>query len=252
MRKGAAGFTLVEVTIILLVLVVLGAILLPVIGNFIIKAKIVRVREDCGALGVTLQMMLLDIGEACFWQVGHGDSLDDPPSRCAANRVNLLVGDGDIPGLATGSLGGEVMNQNWTRAVNFADVDLLENHIVANRPGGKASNRYRSPADIMMPPLTQGNEGGMDFANPSSSGFNAEFAWRGAYMTGPIEADPWGNRYMVNVQFLDFSPLNYMHRAFDVFILSAGANEYTETPFAQDGAITGGDDFIYVISGGAY
>lgn len=250
MRKGVAGFTLVEVTIILLVLVILGAIMLPVIGNFVVKAKIVRVREDIGALGAVIQLMLNDIGEACFYQVGHGDSIASPPDRCSSNRVNLLVGDGDIPNLG-GGMDGDSMNNMWKQPVNFSTVDFLENHIVANRPGNNASNRYRTPADIMMPPLSHG-ESGIDFARRSSSGFNAEFAWRGAYMSGPIEADPWGSRYMVNVQFLDPSPEYTLHRSFDVFVLSAGSDELTETAFAQDGAICGGDDFIYILSGGAY
>ena len=45
MRKGEKGFTLVEVTIILLVLVILGAILLPMAERFIDLARLARVRE---------------------------------------------------------------------------------------------------------------------------------------------------------------------------------------------------------------
>ncbi len=44
------GFTLVEVTIILMVLKILRTILLPQIGNFNRLARFVRVKEDLGAI----------------------------------------------------------------------------------------------------------------------------------------------------------------------------------------------------------
>jgi hypothetical protein len=192
--------------------------------------------------------MLSDIGEQYFLRVGHGEDFDDPPTHCESNRVDLLVGDGDIPALAR-SRGSD--SEMWTEPVNFNDVDYLENHLVTNRPGGNANNRYRTPIDILMPPLAQGNEYGIDFARHSSSGLNSEFSWRGPYMTPPIEADPWGNRYMVNVQFLDPQPHNVRHATYDVFVPSAGPNELVETAYGQDGAVNGGDDLIYIISGNA-
>jgi len=44
------GFTLVEVTIILLVLVILSGIMLPQLGNFNRLARYVKVKEDLGTL----------------------------------------------------------------------------------------------------------------------------------------------------------------------------------------------------------
>jgi type II secretory pathway pseudopilin PulG len=236
-RNKQTGFTLVEVTIILLVLVVLAAILLPTVQTYINKARIVRCREDVGVIGASVAQFLLDIGEGCFLIKGNGggNNVTFPPSRRSDNRVNLLVGDGDIPDLGAG---GDAI---WLAAVNHKTVDFLERHLVTNNPGGKFENRYRTPGDMVQ----DSSSGYNIFARNSYSGFNAEFAWRGAYMTAPVEPDPWGNRYAVNVMFFMPESIN------DVAVLSAGPDKAVSTAFAWDGLAPGGDDIIYVISGNA-
>ena len=62
------GFTLVEVTIILLVLVILSAIMLPQMGNFNRLARFVKVKEDLGAICSVLKVMLDDVGESAFYE----------------------------------------------------------------------------------------------------------------------------------------------------------------------------------------
>jgi hypothetical protein len=90
-----------------------------------------------------------------------------------------------------------------------------------------------------------------NFDPDSGSQFNADFGWRGAYLPGPIGADPWGNRYAVNVEFLakalGAGPSGNVN---DVFVVSAGQDGTIDTRFDTDGVTTGGDDLIYVISGG--
>jgi hypothetical protein len=87
-------------------------------------------------------------------------------------------------------------------------------------------------------------------------------------MTGPVDPDPWGNRYAVNVAFLDPSPTAVLggitatlavgsaigvldYPRMDVFVLSAGPDEEIDTKSAQDGVVPGDDDFVYVVSGNA-
>ena len=60
--EAQRGFTLVEVSIILLVLVILAAILLPNLGDFNRAARYARVKEDVGALCVALAKMLDWVG----------------------------------------------------------------------------------------------------------------------------------------------------------------------------------------------
>jgi len=121
----------------------------------------------------------------------------------------MLVSDGDIPALSP------VASPQWDDLVNPAaaqPVDFLERHLVTNTPGGTGA--YPT--------------GG---ASP----------WRGAYLNAPIDPDPWGNRYMVNVLHLRTTTSN------DVFVLSAGPDEETDSLFSIDGARPGDDDVISVI-----
>jgi prepilin-type N-terminal cleavage/methylation domain-containing protein len=54
-----------------------------------------------------------------------------------------------------------------------------------------------------------------------------EFAWRGPYLAEAPE-DPWGNRFIVNVQWLQPGASPNV-----VWVLSAGPNKTIETTFAQ-------------------
>ena len=66
-REG--GFTLVEVTIILLVLVILSTIMLPQLGNFNRLARRVKVSEDVGGevdIGHVIDVVLVDSSGADY------------------------------------------------------------------------------------------------------------------------------------------------------------------------------------------
>jgi hypothetical protein len=204
---------------------------------------------------------ITDNGEHQFLINASNGSSSEPPTRADGNRVNLLVGDGDIPTLVA-TLATETF---WTLALNGTTVDTLSNHLIENGPQETPGNRYRNPSDITVVGAGGNN---IDFARDESSGMNAPFAWRGAYLTGPVDPDPWGNRYAVNVAFLDPAPsaviggitatlpdgsslgvLDYPRM--DVFVLSAGPDEEIDTRSAQDGAVPGDDDFIHVVSSNA-
>ena len=70
MKKAVSpqrGFTLLEVSVVLLVLALLGGILLPQIGGFNRLARNIKLSEDLGVLCTSLKMMLDDIGESSFY-----------------------------------------------------------------------------------------------------------------------------------------------------------------------------------------
>ncbi len=69
--------------------------------------------------------------------------------------------------------------------------------------------------------------------------------WRGPYIE-KVLADPWGKKYMVNVQYLQ--PGN-VGGANPVFVFSAGPDMNVDTAFTQTGpSITvGGDDIVFRI-----
>ena len=125
------------------------------------------------------------------------------------DTIEMLVSDGDIPFTAIGAT-------NWDDVVTCCaaavDVDFLERHLVTNAlPAGAYTTGGATP-------------------------------WRGAYISAPVDPDPWGNRYAVNVEYLRTAPTSN-----DVFVLSAGPDEEINTAFAVNGAVPGEDDIIAVI-----
>lgn len=76
----------------------------------------------------------------------------------------------------------------------------------------------------------------------------AQFGWNGPYFSSQLTADPWGNRYAVNVALVDLSPGAATaggQAKMAVWVLSAGPNGIIETPFAQSiltAVRPGGDD----------
>jgi prepilin-type N-terminal cleavage/methylation domain-containing protein len=104
--------------------------------------------------------------------------------------LERLVSVGDVPGVS-----GAPGTADWITASNTDDLD---DHLKSNRL-----------ADASTYPVT------------------GEFAWRGPYLI-EASADPWGNRYIVNVRWVQpgASPNA-------VWVLSAGPNRIIETTFAQ-------------------
>ena len=115
------------------------------------------------------------------------------------NVVDMLVGPGEVPALPEEEAG---QAERWTTG----SIDALRNHIVNNAPGYGL----------------KGAGGGL--------------GWNGPYVAADPPTDPWGNRYMANVVFLEegegaVSADGQPKRA--VFVLSAGADGVIQTPFEQ-------------------
>jgi hypothetical protein len=126
-------------------------------------------------------------------------------------EVQLLVSDGDIPPDVSGT-----GSASWQLPVNNTTglADFLERHLVTNNPRGNAANAY---------------------APPGGSG-----TWRGAYLTSPIDPDPWGNRYAVNTEFLTGGNE-------DVVVFSAGPDEQIDTLYSGNGLTAGDDDLLVLV-----
>jgi hypothetical protein len=245
---GERGLSLVEVTIMLLVLMLLTGVLAPSIMDFVRDAQWVKAKEDCEAIGVSVVRLARDIGP-CLKFNGTG-------ACTKANRVDLLYSDGpdvtanDLSGNATAPYSGgglTATDLNWDR--DDARGDSMHNQFVDNGTGPA----YRTPAE-----LRADTSGGPGFG----------LGWRGAYLSPPIGPDPWGHRYLVNTSFLAIAvdagsiqatmtannPVTPAGRrgSHDTFCISPGPNGHYETAFggnATGGVTRGGDDFIFVISG---
>jgi len=134
---------------------------------------------------------------------GNGFSIfTSTGTQLAADQVEFLYGDGDIPEAGSSA--------SW-RTTTANDVnDFLEEHLVVN-----------------------------SFTGPFAYSTIASPIWRGAYLHGPVNPDPWGNRYAVNVVYLGAS-VN------DVVVLSAGPDEAVDTPDTGN-PLTAADDDIAVL-----
>jgi type II secretory pathway pseudopilin PulG len=261
MQRRKGGWSLIELTIILIVLSILSAILLPVVDRYVRNAKVVRAREDVSALGSAVWMFIEDTANSYFLKNGtpdpkkgasrklHGGSAPDQSDH---NAVGMLVGDGDVPEL------GKDGDSDWIRPTDFATVDFAEYHLVTNNPGNVHGHAYSTPTDLGKGP--DGYPGDPMFARDESGGFNSEFAWRGPYITVPIDPDPWGNRYATNVKFLNPQADSVNENAAlgddygngyeeDVVVLSAGPDEEIDTDYNVDGLTPGDDDILVTISG---
>lgn len=199
--RSVQGVTLVEATIVLLVSAILIGVAAPVTSRSLDSARLTRATEDAKAIRTAVHNLVTDCCAGGF----------DPftaTGLAGGATIHLAVSDGDIPYL------GEAADLRWDDIVNPAaavPVDFLERHLVTNTPGGTGAYVTGSPG------------------------------WRGAYIGGPIDPDPWGNRYAVNTLYLKSTTAN------DVFVISAGPDEIIDSAFAMNGAYPEGDDVMAVV-----
>jgi hypothetical protein len=238
--KNERGLSLVEVTIMLLVLMLLTGVLAPSIFDFVNDAKWVKVKEDCEAIGVSVARITRDVGPCLKF---------DGSAKCTKdNRVDILYSDG--PDVTDADLSGDgatyfdapgsiALHLNWRK--DDMRGDSMEDQFVTNAP------YYGTPGSL----------GNYNVVGPQYG-----LGWRGAYLSSPIGPDPWGHRYLVNSVFLavatDASAGDHYTTkstggwSEDVFCISAGPNALYETAFGgngKGGTTRQGDDFIYIISG---
>lgn len=196
--KHHAGFSIVELAIVIAALAILVSVLTPVVLAVTDQTARSRAERDAATLRDALVQLLHDTGAIRVRTAGEEGQV-----------VYLLVSDGDVPTLGGGDAA-------WARPrTGNGVVDLLERHLVSNSPAGDPKNRWNLPS------------------SPRVAG------WRGAYLTGPIDADPWGGRYAVNVGFFGTHS--------NVVVLSAGPNRAVDSPYGQGGFRALGDDIAVLV-----
>jgi prepilin-type N-terminal cleavage/methylation domain-containing protein len=214
-RRSEGGFTLIEMTVVLAVIVTLALVMTPSIANTINDSRAARAKQDCQTIASAITQFYRDNAFFPQWTTMSGTQA--ATIRSQSNLLTLLSGPGNVP--ATTSLAGAgITDQSdlagWTLTAN---VGSLADQLMTDAVG------Y---------PLKAGN---------------AEFGWNGPYLSSPIGSDPWNNRYMVNIGAADNAA---GVQATDggvkkaVWVLSAGSNGVIETPFSQSvlTAVVGGDD----------
>jgi hypothetical protein len=238
--KNERGLSLVEVTIMLLVLMLLTGVLAPSINDFVNDAKWIKVKEDCEAIGLTVARLTRDVGP-CLKFTGSG-------ACTKSNRVDLLYSDG--PDVEASMLDGDA-------AVRFTSTETASGSLNWDDDSARGDTMAHQFVDNIVPAYPTPNE----LVSYSTGGPQFNLGWRGAYLSSPIGPDPWGRRYLVNSVFLSVavnatSGSGEGQRSGgwsrDTFCLSAGPNGLYETAFGGNGAggtVRRGDDLIYIISG---
>lgn len=242
--NGERGMSLVEVTIILMVLAILTAVAAPSIGDYVSEARQTKAKEDVEALGTSVLRMVRDIGGNCVrLSGGAGCTLGNRAEILRSSGPDVLAAD--LAATATAytapTAADIVATDNWDDDQG-ARSDTFDNQLVTNTP------------NYNIPPET--TPSGYTVGGPSVVGIG----WRGAYI-GPIDTDPWGKPYLANVVFLRVASDATAGTAEgnksggwsrDAIVISAGANGLFDTPFG--GSANGGtnrlsDDVVFVISG---
>jgi hypothetical protein len=198
--RSSLGITLFEVALMLTATTALVAALMPTLTATISHAEITAATTAMTDIRTQVLEMLNDVNFNAFTITGTG----------GGTHVEILVSDGDIPRDVSGTGSNE-----WQRPVDNVGglVDFIERHLVTNNPRGNPANDY---------PLGGGNP------------------WRGAYLTAPVDPDPWGNRYAVNVEFLTGGPQ-------DVVVFSSGPDEQIDSVYSQNGLTATDDDLIVLV-----
>lgn len=200
--RAEAGLTIVEVTLMLIVSMSMVAALVPTIASTVRRAETVAATSAMTDIRNQIIKTLVDINYKNFTIDGEKNG----------TVVQLLVSDGDTPRECTA---GATACASWQAAVDDGTglSDFIERHLVTNNPRGDVLNDY---------PVTGNN------------------IWKGPYLNSPNDPDPWGNRYMINVQFLG-------NDTNDVVVLSAGPDEVIDTAFTANPIVVGGDDIIVLV-----
>lgn len=198
--ENASGFTLIELTVVLAVIVTLALMLTPSITNFINDSRVVRARKDTQTVASSVVQFYRDNGFFPQWSTASAGG-----AGTAANKVDLLVSEGNVPLVAAPN--------TWTTG----SMDLLTDQLMSNAPTYTLKNAT----------ATFGWNGPY-----LSSGLGAD-AWNNRYMVNVGLLD--------NTQGTQTSGGATKSA---VWVMSAGPNGQIETAYTQSitAAVLTGDD----------
>lgn len=120
-RRVDGGFTLIELTVVLAVIVTLALVLTPSIINFITDSRVARARNDTQTISAAIIQFYRDNGFFPQWSTANAGG-----PGLAANKVDLLISPGNIPT--------EAVSSTWTSGT----TDLLTDQLLSNAPAYSA------------------------------------------------------------------------------------------------------------------
>lgn len=185
------GFTLLEITIVVAVMAILGLILAPAIVSFLNQSRLARAENDVRTIADAVVEFVKDNGFHPQWADGQ-----------RGERIQLLVSPGALGEAQPGA-------ESWLNT-QPGSIDLISNQLVNNRPSFGATGY----------PLKQALSG---------------TGWNGPYLASHLLEDPWGNRYVINVEHLsnsiDSMESDGVQEKRAVWVLSAGPDGIFDTAY---------------------
>jgi type II secretory pathway pseudopilin PulG len=220
-KMNQKGWTMFELVLTLGIVTFLMAAIVPVAYHWYAEAKVLRVKSDVATIGASVLAFNKDMRDWPIWVDGKSRSPADGKYKVLYSAV------GDHP-TCDGTYAKET---DWQPILGTGAADTIENQLVFGRPGGVVASEYQDETDDVMLPD------------------GSYFFWQGPYLgargmghpgsavdtTYKLPPDPWGNKYYVNVGYLQ--PGHLAHGSPNkeaVFVISAGANEVLETEFTRD------------------
>jgi len=117
-HDGSRGFTLIELTVVLAVIVTLALILTPSITNFISDSRVARTRTDTQTVASSIVQFYKDNGFFPQW----AEATAGGPGT-SASKVDLLISPGNTPTVAVAN--------PWTTGTTA----MLADQLMTNAPG---------------------------------------------------------------------------------------------------------------------
>jgi type II secretory pathway pseudopilin PulG len=231
--RGQRGITIIETTVMLSVLFILAGAMAPIVSESVSTARAVKAKNDANMIAMALINLQKDLG---------GDALSFGGVATAAARAArlpaVLASEGGAPTIDASDGGGGL---SLLLAPGARDTGAQQVFRAAQRAQRR---RWREAETGALDDHLRTNRRGYRNRRPGEYG-----GWNGPYLSAEVKGDPWGQRYMINSQFLDAgdsaadadgNPRNA------VFVLSAGADGVIDTPFAQPlvDARAFGDDIV--------
>lgn len=209
-RIDRGGFTLMEIVIAVAIVAIFAAAISPMVFKHLEDAKLSRAQNETETLATAVLSYYKDTGT---WPYTNANGPTGNGVARVVSSANVATGAG--PGASPGAV-------NWG---TYGNTKMLGDYLYHNNPDDDTSATGAG-----------GNQAGEDWPTTGRG------AWRGPYVTAYQFDDPWGNAYVMNVQYAPGG--NYggtvRHK---VFVLSAGPDGRWQTGFnnGQPEEISGDD-----------
>ena len=209
-QKHDAGFTLLEIIVVLAVLGALAAMLSPVVFRYIDDANRTRAQADTTATAAAINQMYGNTGRYPFYASGTGalaysattDAELLTSNTACSGAPAAITCDTTVPAAGSATGWGTLSGTGASKGAS------LTSHLIQNTPAYATTGPRR---------------------------------WRGPYLAAIPTLDPWGRSYISNISKAD--PNDATPEA--VWVLSAGANGIIETngdTLTTANPSVGGDD----------